>query len=156
MRSGSRHLPLVLMTVMLATAVTCAGVVAWREATVQGWFPDGLWRLALDTFWRRFDPIAGVGLAVVIALLVVLRLLGLWRPAARSVRAALVLAGVAIAVRLGAFALDRQGPGLPNLVLISIDTLRADRLGTYGYALPTSPTLDHRLAAEGVTFEQVF
>ena len=30
----------------------------------------------------------------------------------------------------------------PNVVLISVDTLRADRLGAYGYALPTSPVLD--------------
>jgi arylsulfatase A-like enzyme len=30
----------------------------------------------------------------------------------------------------------------PNIVLLSVDTLRADRLGAYGYALPTSPTLD--------------
>ncbi len=32
-----------------------------------------------------------------------------------------------------------------------MDTLRADHLGAYGYALPTSPQLD-RLAAEGVLF----
>src|SRR5262249_15162641 len=41
MRSVLRHLPLVLMTVMLAAAVTSAGVSAWRAASVQGWFPDG-------------------------------------------------------------------------------------------------------------------
>ena len=40
----------------------------------------------------------------------------------------------------------------PNVVLISIDTLRADRLGSYGYGRPTSPSID-RLAAEGVLFE---
>lgn len=40
----------------------------------------------------------------------------------------------------------------PNVVLISIDTLRADHLGAYGYERPTSPNLD-RLAAEGVLFE---
>src|SRR5262245_33993880 len=151
---GSR-LPLVLVALALAGAAAIAGVAATREATAPGWFPDGLWRLALDVFWRRFDPVAGAGLAVVVAALVILRLLGRWRPAAGCLRPALVLAGVAIAVRLGALALDRRGPGLPNLVLISIDTLRADRLGTYGYPLPTSPTLDHRLAAEGVTFEHV-
>jgi arylsulfatase A-like enzyme len=152
---GSR-LPLVLVALALAGAAAIAGVAATREATAQGWFPDGLWRLALDVFWRRFDPVGGAGLAVVVAVLVILRLLGRWRPAAGCLRPALALAGVAIAVRLGALALDRRGPGLPNLVLISIDTLRADRLGTYGYPLPTSPTLDHRLAAEGVTFEHVF
>jgi arylsulfatase A-like enzyme len=39
-----------------------------------------------------------------------------------------------------------------NLVLISIDTLRADVLGCYGFPRPTSPTLD-ALAARGVLFE---
>jgi len=42
--------------------------------------------------------------------------------------------------------------GQPNLLLISVDTLRADRLGCYGYKRPTSPTID-RLAEEGVLFE---
>ena len=41
----------------------------------------------------------------------------------------------------------------PNVVLISLDTLRADHLGTYGCDLPTSPVLD-RFAAEGTLFEQ--
>lgn len=40
----------------------------------------------------------------------------------------------------------------PNILLVAIDTLRADHLGCYGYARPTSPHLD-RLAAEGVLFE---
>jgi arylsulfatase A-like enzyme len=40
----------------------------------------------------------------------------------------------------------------PNLLLISIDTLRADHLGCYGYPRPTSPFLD-RLASQGVLFE---
>jgi len=38
-----------------------------------------------------------------------------------------------------------------NVLLISVDTLRADRLGCYGYARPTSPNIDG-LAAEGVRF----
>jgi arylsulfatase A-like enzyme len=40
----------------------------------------------------------------------------------------------------------------PNVVLISVDTLRPDHLGCYGYARATSPTID-RLAAEGTLFE---
>jgi|HubBroStandDraft_3_1064219.scaffolds.fasta_scaffold39163_2 arylsulfatase A-like enzyme len=40
-----------------------------------------------------------------------------------------------------------------NILLISIDTLRADHVGAYGYARPTSPNLD-RLAAESVLFER--
>ena len=39
----------------------------------------------------------------------------------------------------------------PNVLLISIDTLRADHLGCYGYGRDTSPTID-RLAGEGVLF----
>ncbi len=40
-----------------------------------------------------------------------------------------------------------------GIVLISIDTLRADALGAYGYPLPTSPVFD-RLAERGTLFEQ--
>lgn len=40
----------------------------------------------------------------------------------------------------------------PNLLVISIDTLRADRLGCYGYQRPTSPQID-RLAAEACVFD---
>jgi arylsulfatase A-like enzyme len=39
-----------------------------------------------------------------------------------------------------------------NVLLISVDTLRADHLGCYGYERPTSPTID-RLARIGVLFE---
>jgi len=45
--------------------------------------------------------------------------------------------------------------GQPNVVLISIDTLRADRLSCYGNPRRTSPSLD-ALAAEGVRFEHAF
>jgi arylsulfatase A-like enzyme/Tfp pilus assembly protein PilF len=41
------------------------------------------------------------------------------------------------------------------VVLISIDTLRSDRLGCYGYAKAATPALD-ALAREGVLFEDVF
>jgi len=40
----------------------------------------------------------------------------------------------------------------PNVLLISIDSLRADHLHTYGYARETSPVID-RIAREGVRFE---
>ena len=48
----------------------------------------------------------------------------------------------------------RRPPAPPrNVLLISVDTLRADRLGCYGYGRPTSPRIDG-LAAEGVRFHQ--
>lgn len=43
--------------------------------------------------------------------------------------------------------------GAPNVLLISIDTLRADHLFCYGYPEDTSPAID-RLASRGVLFEQ--
>lgn len=45
-----------------------------------------------------------------------------------------------------------EGP-LPDVLLVTLDTLRADHLGAYGYPRATSPRLDG-LAAEGVLFER--
>lgn len=42
-----------------------------------------------------------------------------------------------------------------NVVLLVIDSLRADHLGCYGYSKPTSPHLD-ALARESVLFERAF
>jgi len=44
-------------------------------------------------------------------------------------------------------------PAGSNILLITVDTLRADHLSSYGYVRKTSPVLD-RLAAEGVRFDQ--
>lgn len=44
--------------------------------------------------------------------------------------------------------------GKPNIILISLDTLRADHLGCYGYSRATSPAID-AFAAQAVRFEQV-
>ncbi len=45
--------------------------------------------------------------------------------------------------------------GPKNVLLIVVDTLRADHLGLYGYSRPTSPNLDRR-AGSGVVFERAF
>jgi len=45
-----------------------------------------------------------------------------------------------------------KNPRGPDIVLISIDSLRPDHLGCYGYPKPTSPTID-RVASEGVRCE---
>jgi len=42
-----------------------------------------------------------------------------------------------------------------KVILLVIDTLRADHLGCYGYHHDTSPTIDH-LAEEGVLFENAY
>lgn len=43
------------------------------------------------------------------------------------------------------------GPERPHVVVISIDTLRADHVGCYGFPKPTTPNMD-ALAADGVRF----
>jgi arylsulfatase A-like enzyme len=43
----------------------------------------------------------------------------------------------------------------PNLLLITVDTLRADHLSCYGYGRPTSPHID-ALARSGVRFENAY
>lgn len=43
----------------------------------------------------------------------------------------------------------------PNVLVIVLDTLRADHLSCYGYGRPTSPNID-ALAAEGILFESAF
>ncbi len=47
----------------------------------------------------------------------------------------------------------RSADPRPNVLLISLDTLRADRLGHYGSSHETSPAID-ALAAQGVSFER--
>jgi arylsulfatase A-like enzyme len=42
----------------------------------------------------------------------------------------------------------------PSLVLYVVDTLRADRLGAYGYGGETSPNFDAAVGAQGVLFER--
>ena len=49
---------------------------------------------------------------------------------------------------------EKKPPPLPpNIVLITIDTLRADHLGCYGYFRNTSPKMDE-LAGESILFER--
>ena len=55
----------------------------------------------------------------------------------------------------GWFALSRpfESPRPPNVVVVLIDTLRADHTSLYGYPRDTTPFL-RRLAEGGVLFEQ--
>jgi arylsulfatase A-like enzyme len=50
-------------------------------------------------------------------------------------------------------ALPAMRAGAPNVLLLIWDTVRADDLDLYGFALPTSPALDS-LARRGVTFDR--
>jgi len=62
----------------------------------------------------------------------------------------------ALILLLGALACGAESPvapDAPNVLLITVDTLRADRLGTYGFPRDASPAVD-ALAAQGVVFER--
>ncbi len=61
--------------------------------------------------------------------------------------AALLVAGCDLRER-------RIFPADTNILLLTVDTLRADHLSSYGYPRQTSPVMD-RLAVEGVRFDQV-
>lgn len=62
----------------------------------------------------------------------------------------LAFAAAVVAAGLGSSSCAPE-PVRPNVLLITIDTLRADRLSAAGYARATTPNLD-RLAAEGLRF----
>lgn len=80
-----------------------------------------------------------------------------WRPAGRGLR------GLVLALVLAASGCSGGAPRQPpaaaepaqHLVVITIDTLRADRVGAYGYAAARTPAID-RLAREGARFTQAF
>ncbi len=74
--------------------------------------------------------------------------------ASRGLAAAAALTAAALVGMSGC----GKAPPLPrpsDLLLVVIDCLRADHVGTYGYERATTPHLD-RLAAEGVTFTRAF
>ena len=68
---------------------------------------------------------------------------------------ALLLAGCLLLACGADPAARRRADPRPNLLLISMDTTRADHLSAYGYARDTSPGL-RRLAAEGVRFDAAY
>jgi len=49
----------------------------------------------------------------------------------------------------------KDSASLPNIILITIDALRADHLSCYGYPFPTSPHMDE-LAGKSIVFEYAF
>jgi choline-sulfatase len=72
-------------------------------------------------------------------------------------RDAIAVAGIATAFALGAGCRSREVATWPDapVVLISVDTLRADHLALYGYRRGSTPHLD-ALGREGVVFESAY
>ncbi len=64
---------------------------------------------------------------------------------------------LALLLLVGSLALACSRPEPPRVViLISIDTLRQDHLGCYGYGRPTSPVLDAFAAESAITFDEAY
>jgi arylsulfatase A-like enzyme len=87
-----------------------------------------------------------------------LRCLQFWRQSTLALTAVVLLlalgmkGGERLAERNQVSALPAAAPGSPNILLIVVDTLRADHVSSYGYSRPTTPNID-RIAREGVLFE---
>ena len=80
------------------------------------------------------------------------------RPALACASRLAQAAALLVALLLPSAACTRGGTGPfegAPVVLVSIDTLRSDRVGCYGYAKAATPTLD-ALAREGVLFTDAF
>ena len=63
------------------------------------------------------------------------------------------LSVLALALLGQAGGVETASPRLPDILIVTVDTLRADRMSGYGYSLNTSPNVD-QLMAEGVRFTQ--
>ena len=70
-------------------------------------------------------------------------------------RRTLILTSLLTLIGLACGRIDSDLTDRPNLLLISVDTLRSDRLGCYGYGRDTSPNID-LIADKGVLFEHAF
>lgn len=73
----------------------------------------------------------------------------------RRIRMSFASAVVALTALIGPVARPAAAELKPNVILITVDTLRADRLGCYGYTKIETPHID-RLAAEGALFARAF
>ncbi|MEM1033522.1 MAG: sulfatase-like hydrolase/transferase [Myxococcota bacterium] len=155
---------IVLPRLYPAFHLALAVLTVWVAATAaRGWDVDAGRRLRL----------VSAGLVATVALGLSVRAPGALRYAdnARFVfveRAPLLRYGLLLAARIvppppldedGREEEGLSGPSLDlagrDIVLVSIDALRADHVGAYGYDRPTTPALD-ALAREGVRFEHAY
>jgi hypothetical protein len=144
---------------IVAVAAPCAAAILVNKY----WLPDPLSSLKLT--WVALVLLSLMGILLAFALLrlgaqrseEILQILQRRSDAClrRPVLPALLLAAI-LAVALGSGIRFPGGAasgkrGRPNVILITVDTLRADHLGCYGYHLPTTPNLD-RFAEEATLF----
>lgn len=68
---------------------------------------------------------------------------------------ALVVVALAVAIALASSPPARRAQHHPDILLVTLDTTRADHTSAYGYDRPTTPRLD-QLAREGVRFDAAY
>jgi arylsulfatase A-like enzyme len=119
------------------------------------------WLMLTGHFYRRAALIFALGVALAFGRWLrshETAAVRLWRKSAIWALAALVFVfagiegGKRIREQRDVSNLPAAAPGSPNVLVIVIDTLRADHLSSYGYSRTTSPNID-RLASNGVLFE---
>jgi arylsulfatase A-like enzyme len=152
------YLGLFALALVPAWSLARLGRPRWGEVLLVAF---AAWLVLL--FWQKLNPIATMVLALGIGVAVA----GAWRTAARTspaalrrAVAALTLLAVAIAAttvtaRAVARAFARSGSApadAPNVLLLILDTMRAQNMSLYGYARATTPNLE-RLATESVVFD---
>lgn len=133
-----------------------AGGEAFAAAALTFLFWAGFW-VHLHRI-KGFLSISGIGAsgALLLAALGALLLIRRHPPGRGGEKRVLGVMGIAVLLLLGGSALRGIGGvapagGGPNVLLLVIDTLRADRLSCYGHPRRTSPVID-RVAREGVLF----
>ena len=141
-----------------------AGVAASIGAIrAEGYASYGLWRLCAEILAPAVTPAVMTGLAVALAVGLVVHLLARSRPRSAwldGIFATLIVVAGAAHLLLAAGihfwpALDERlgRRGRADVLLIVIDTLRADHLGSYGYWRETSPHLD-ALTADSILWRR--
>lgn len=75
--------------------------------------------------------------------------------AVAALAGAVVVVGAAAALALAGLTGCSGGSDRPSIILITVDTLRADHLGCYGYARDTSPGID-AFASDALLFENCY
>jgi arylsulfatase A-like enzyme len=154
---------------MSAAWLVYGALAAWRagsEARAQGWSALGLDALTREAWasqrpWREASLVALVALAITLVGEAAIREAKAWRwirGANRGLGSIPVCAGLAL-LALGApsavarWAAPRPAADSPNVLIVLVDTWRADHAGFLGYPRPVSPQLD-ALTAQGVVFER--
>jgi arylsulfatase A-like enzyme len=153
-----------------------AATGAYEVLAVERDLAHGLVRLALERGGRSMATGGAIGAAIAAAALAAAAALGaafgtrlpraeaarlrFANGLARRQRALALLACSLAILALGAWggarsAARRAATGHPNLLVIVMDTVRADRLSSFGYARPTTPELD-AFAREAIRFPRFY